>query len=91
MQYSLPPILELILFNIFIYNLDDDAECTCWKFADDTESERVADTSVDCATIQRVLSKLEIWANRKLTELNKELQNPAPREEKLLASVNAGG
>jgi len=46
-------MLGLILFKTFINDLDDGAECTLCKFANDTKLGRVADTPDGQAAIQR--------------------------------------
>lgn len=46
-------ILDLILFNIFLNDLDDRVECTLSNFADDTKLGRVADIPEGHAAIQR--------------------------------------
>ncbi|KAK4824711.1 hypothetical protein QYF61_017937 [Mycteria americana] len=63
-------ILGPILFNIFVNDLDDGAECKLRTFADDTKLGGVADMSDGCATIQRDLDKVN-WAKRNLTKFNK--------------------
>jgi len=63
------PVLGPALFNI---DLDDWAECTLSKFADDTELGGVADTPEGHASIQRDLDRLEKWANRNLMKFNNE-------------------
>ncbi|KAK4829729.1 hypothetical protein QYF61_006190 [Mycteria americana] len=52
------------LFNIFIDDLDDGAECTLIMYTDDPKLGGVADTAEGCAAIQRDLSSLEKWADR---------------------------
>jgi len=56
-------ILGLVLFNIFISDLDSKIECTLSKFADDTPEGQDA--------IHRDLDKLEMWACVNLMRFNK--------------------
>ncbi|KAK4827464.1 LOW QUALITY PROTEIN: hypothetical protein QYF61_018257, partial [Mycteria americana] len=60
-----------IPFNIFVHNLDDGAECTLSKFADDTKLGGVADRSEGHAAIRRDLDRLEKWAVRNLVKFKK--------------------
>ncbi|CAM5175101.1 unnamed protein product [Natator depressus] len=59
-------VLGLVLFNIFINDLEDGVDCTLGKFADDTKLGGVVDR------IQRALDKLEDWAKRNLMRFNKD-------------------
>jgi len=52
-------IISVILFEIFINDLDDETKCTLRTSADDTKLGGVTDTPESCAAIQRNLNRLE--------------------------------
>ncbi|KAK4825859.1 LOW QUALITY PROTEIN: hypothetical protein QYF61_003133, partial [Mycteria americana] len=66
-------ILSPVLFKIFINDVDDGSQ-----FADDTKLGGVADTPDGHAVIWRDLNRLEKWADRNLTKIqrNSKLCNP---------------
>ncbi|KAK4826656.1 hypothetical protein QYF61_010641 [Mycteria americana] len=64
-------MLGLILFNIFLNDLDDGAECSLSKFADDINQGGVADMPVGHAAIQRDLDRLEKGVDRNFMKLSK--------------------
>ncbi|GAB0178190.1 mitochondrial enolase superfamily member 1 [Grus japonensis] len=66
-------ILGPILFNFFINDLDDGAECTPSKSADDIKLGGVADVPESPATIRGPLdsSRLEKWADKNLLQIKK--------------------
>ncbi|KAK4823589.1 hypothetical protein QYF61_003789 [Mycteria americana] len=63
-------VLGPILFNTFVNDLDDGAEHTLSKFADQVKLGGVTDTPEGHAAIWGVLDRLEKWADRNLMKFN---------------------
>ena len=62
-------LMGLILFNIFISDIDGGVSCTLNKFADDAKLCGVLDTPG--GVIQRHLDRLQQWAQVNFTRFNK--------------------
>ncbi|CAM5130961.1 unnamed protein product [Natator depressus] len=57
-------VLGLILFNLFINDLEKRVNSEVAKFADDTKLLKIVKTKADCEELQKDLTKLSDWATK---------------------------
>ncbi|CAM4598511.1 unnamed protein product [Caretta caretta] len=57
-------VLGLILFNLFINDLEKGVNSEVAKFADDTKLLEIVKTKADCEELQKDLTKLSDWATK---------------------------
>jgi len=84
-------VLGLVLFNIFVGDMDSGIECTLSEFDDDIKLHGAVDMLERRDAMQRDLDRLERWACVNLMKFNRcQLQGPAHGLGQSQAQIQAG-
>jgi len=84
-------ILGLVLFTVFIKDIESRIECTLSKFADDTKQSGAVNMLEGWDAIQRDLDKFETWAHQPHKVQEGQVQSPASGSGQPPLSIQAEG
>jgi len=83
-------VLGLLLFNIFVGDMDSEIECTLSKFPEDTKLCGAVGILEGRVAIQKDLDRLEVGMCELHEVQQSQLQGPAPRSGQSQTEIQAG-